>query len=86
MSATAAKLLHVASEIAGGTKALADRLGISETLLSRLMDGCRELPDMLMLRAVDIIIEERQSRVAAGMQRPENRSYGSDGTPRGEPA
>lgn len=86
MRATATKLLHVASEIAGGTRALAERLGISETLLSKLMDGCRELPDMLMLRAVDIIIEERRSRVAEALQRPENRSHGSDGTSRGGPA
>jgi DNA-binding transcriptional regulator YdaS (Cro superfamily) len=59
MSTTGAKLLRAASEIVGGRSALADRLGIGEAVLSRFMDGSRELPDPLLLRAVDIILAER---------------------------
>ena len=84
MSTNAARLLRAAAEVLGGNKALGERVGVSETLLVKFMDG--ELPDALLLRAVDIIIEERQLRLAADLQRPENRSHGSDGTPRGGPA
>lgn len=63
MSATTVKLLHVAAEIVGGEKRLAERLGIGETLLSKLLADLLELPDPLLLRAVDIILAERQSRL-----------------------
>jgi DNA-binding transcriptional regulator YdaS (Cro superfamily) len=59
MSATGVKLLRAASQIVGGRRALADRLGIGEAVLSRFMDGSRELPDLLLLRAVDIILADR---------------------------
>jgi hypothetical protein len=61
VSATAVKLLHAASEMLGGNKALAVRLGINDSLLLLFMDGSHELPDVLLLRAVDIILAERQS-------------------------
>lgn len=57
------KLLQAAAEIAGGHRALADRLGIGETLLGKFMEDCPPLPDNLLLRAVDIIIADRQSRL-----------------------
>ncbi|HEX2198321.1 MAG TPA: hypothetical protein VHG88_06850 [Burkholderiales bacterium] len=57
------KLLEAASEAVGGNKALALRLGISPTLLSKFMADSHELPDVLLLRAVDIILEDRQSRL-----------------------
>lgn len=63
MSATTVRLLQAASEILGGDKALAERLGIGETLLSKLLADSPELPDPLLLRAVDIIIADRQSRL-----------------------
>jgi hypothetical protein len=63
VSATTVKLLRAASEIMGGDKALADHLHIGEALLARYMADERELPDPLLLRAVDIIIEDRQSRL-----------------------
>ncbi len=63
MSATTVQLLQVASEIVGGDAALARHLGIGETLLARFMDDSRELPDALLLRAVDIILTDRQSRL-----------------------
>jgi hypothetical protein len=62
VSASTVRLLQVASELAGGNKALAEHLGISETLLSKFMADSVELPDPLLLRAVDIILENRQSR------------------------
>jgi hypothetical protein len=61
VSATTVTLLHAAAEMLGGNKALAFRLGINESLLLLFMDGSRELPDVLLLRAVDIILAERQS-------------------------
>lgn len=61
MSATTVRLLQAAAEVAGGEKALARRLGIAETLLWRFMADKRQLPDALLLRAVDIILEDRAS-------------------------
>ena len=61
MSATTVNLLRAASEIVGGNRALARRLGIAETLLSQFMADRRELPDTLLLRAVDIILADRHS-------------------------
>lgn len=65
MSATTVQLLQAASEIAGGNKALALELGISESLLRRFMSDARELPDGLLLRAVDIILADRLARQPA---------------------
>jgi DNA-binding transcriptional regulator YdaS (Cro superfamily) len=58
VSATTVKLLQAASEIVGGDEALANHLGISERLLSRFMADRRELPDQLLLRAVDIVFAD----------------------------
>jgi hypothetical protein len=63
VSATTVKLLQAASEIAGGNKALAMRLFIGEALLAKFMDDSRPLPDALLLRAVDIILADRVSRL-----------------------
>ena len=63
MSATTIKLLQTASEIVGGDAALANRLGISERLLARFMADRIELPDQLLLLAVDIVVADRQSRL-----------------------
>jgi hypothetical protein len=60
MSATTVTLLHAASEIAGGDRALAECLGVSETMLAKFMADSFELPDPLLLRAVDIILANRQ--------------------------
>ncbi|MGH8223284.1 MAG: hypothetical protein ACREQZ_09960 [Woeseiaceae bacterium] len=68
MKASTVRLLQAASALAGGRKALADHLGISETLLSKFMADSLELPDPLLLRAVDIILEDRQSRLSAGSE------------------
>lgn len=60
------KLLQAAAEIVGGNAALAERLGIGEKILSTFMKDVRPLPDTLLLRAVDIILADRQSRRPAG--------------------
>jgi hypothetical protein len=65
VSATTVRLLQAASEISGGNRALARRLGISEALLSRFMADLPELPDPLLLRAVDIILADRYARLPA---------------------
>jgi len=61
--AGAARLLRAASELVGGDKALAERLGITELVLSRLMTGQDELPDPVLLGVVDIIVASHDSRV-----------------------
>jgi hypothetical protein len=63
MSATTVQLLQAASEIVGGNRALALELGVSESLLRRFLSDSRELPDGLLLRAVDIILADRLSRL-----------------------
>jgi hypothetical protein len=63
VSATTVQLLRAASEIVGGNKALAERLGVGETLLALFLGDMRELPDRLLLRAVDIILADRQGPV-----------------------
>ena len=63
MSATTVKLLRAACEIVGGNQALAQRLGINETVLAIFMADSRELPDTVLLRAVDVILADRQSRL-----------------------
>jgi len=60
MSATTMQLLHAAGDIVGGREALARELGIGELLLAKYMSDSRELPDALLLRAVDIILADRQ--------------------------
>ena len=62
VSATSVRLLRAASDRVGGVRALADRLGITVTLLSRFLADTRELPDLLLLRAVDIILAEGESQ------------------------
>ena len=64
MSSITVSLLKAASEVVGGSEPLAQRLGISETLLSKFMDDVIELPDQLLLHAVDIVLEDRQSRLS----------------------
>lgn len=62
MRMSAVKLLQAASAMVGGDKALAQRCGVDEALLSRLMSGQHELPDPVLLGAVDIILANHDSR------------------------
>jgi hypothetical protein len=57
-------LLRAASEMVGGDKALARRLGIDETLLDRLMSGQHEWPEQVLLGTVDIILANHESKHA----------------------
>ena len=59
MSANTVRLLEAAAEIAGGRKSLALRMGIDEAQLARFLADSPELPDSLLLRAVDIIFADR---------------------------
>lgn len=59
MSTTTTRLLQAAAEIAGGKEAVARRLGITEALLADFMADRLTLPDTLLLRTVDIILEDR---------------------------
>jgi hypothetical protein len=70
VSATTVQLLRAAAEIVGGNNALAERLGISDTLLALFLSDMRQLPDRLLLRAVDIILADRQGRVPLGAPSP----------------
>ena len=65
MSATTVKVLQAAAEIAGSTAALARRLGVGEEFLAAYLADRRRLPDLLLLRAVDIILADRQSQLSA---------------------
>lgn len=81
MSVTTVKLLAAASEIVGDYKALAERLGVGEVLLGDFLADRLELPDSLLLRAVDIILADRQAGgVAAPEKNWQNSGHGS-GTP-----
>ena len=64
MSATSVKLLRAAAEIVGGEDALAERLGITFSRMAALLADRVPLPDSLLLKAVDIILDDRQARVA----------------------
>ena len=64
MSATTVKVLQAAAEIAGSTATLAGRLGVGEELLAAYLADRRRLPDLLLLRAVDIILADRQSQLS----------------------
>jgi hypothetical protein len=44
----------------GGEEALARRLGIAESLLRRFLNDRRQLPDALLLKAVDIVLADRE--------------------------
>jgi hypothetical protein len=68
MSANTVRLLRAASDIAGSDHALAERLGIGEALLSKLMADRCEVPDFLLLRVVDIILADRQSPLPPRIQ------------------
>jgi hypothetical protein len=74
MSATTAKLLQAACDITGSRMMLAEYLGVSETLLRAYMADHRELPDALLLKAVDIILEDRQPvpRLPEAAEKTEN--------------
>jgi len=60
VSATTVELLRAAADIVGGNRALAIRLGVKGA--SRVLADSLALPEHLLLRAVDIILADRQSK------------------------
>ena len=57
------KLLQATAETLGGEEQLAARLGITESLLGRLMLGRYRVPDPLLLQVVDILLAHQQSPI-----------------------
>jgi hypothetical protein len=58
MSHATVKLLRAAAEILGSEEALARHLNIGTLLLRAYLEERRPLPDYLMLRAVDVVLEQ----------------------------
>ncbi len=58
---TSARLLRAACELVGGEERLARRLGMSSLLLRRYMARGDELPPQLLLRTVDLLLQEREA-------------------------
>ena len=58
MSHATVKLLKAAAEILGSEEALARHLGIGMPLLRVYLMERRPLPDVLLLRAVDVVLEQ----------------------------
>jgi hypothetical protein len=50
-------LARVAMQL-GGAEIAAQRLGIAPSLLRRFIDGSMPVPDVILLRAVDYILED----------------------------
>ena len=57
MSDATVRLLQTAAEILGGEEALARHLNIGEILMRAYLEQRRPLPDFLLLRAVDIVLD-----------------------------
>jgi DNA-binding transcriptional regulator YdaS (Cro superfamily) len=77
MNSAVAKLLQAAAEFVGGDKELAVRLGITQSLLGKLMAGRFHVPDPLLLQAVDIVLADRPSLIPLA-----TRTSGFDGDSR----
>ena len=43
----------------GGIEAAARHLGVNPSLLERMLDGTRSVPDMVLLKAIDLALEEQ---------------------------
>lgn len=59
---TGLRLLQAACELVGGEDQLAKRLNMSRLLLKKYMAGRGKLPESLLLRTVDLLLEEREAR------------------------
>ena len=57
MSQATARVLRAAAEVLGGEAALAKHLNIGELLMRAYIEERRPLPDFLLLRAVDVVLE-----------------------------
>jgi len=63
MSKSAMRILRAAADMVGGLPELAVRLGTHETFLAEYMVGYRPVPDPLLLKVLDIVLAERETRV-----------------------
>jgi len=50
------RVLHRACQIVGGVEHLAERLGVSRTMLHRWLEGEDDPPSAIFLKAVDIVL------------------------------
>ena len=57
MSDSTVRLLRAAAEILGGEAKLARHLDITDLLLRAYLESRRPLPDYLLLRAVDVVLD-----------------------------
>jgi len=64
MNHATVKLLRAAAEILGSEEALARHFDIGTLLLRAYMEDRRPLPDYLLLRAVDIVLDQVKPPVA----------------------
>jgi hypothetical protein len=60
MSDATVRLLQTAAEILGGEEALARHLNIGTLLMRAYLEGRRPLPDFLLLRTVDVVLDHVQ--------------------------
>jgi hypothetical protein len=70
MSHATVKLLRAAAEILGSEEALARHLDIGTLLLGAYMEERRPLPDYLLLRAVDVVLENMAPPAVVPAQAP----------------
>jgi DNA-binding transcriptional regulator YdaS (Cro superfamily) len=62
-------LLNRAAQIAGGTAAVCEYLGVSEARFQLWLTGRVRLPDLIFLRAVDLILRDDIARAANDRRR-----------------
>ena len=65
MSSATVRLLEAAAEVLGGPDRLAQHLNITDFLLQAYLEDRRPLPDLLLLRAVDLVLNNLERRVPA---------------------
>jgi hypothetical protein len=58
----------------GGVLPAAVQLDVEPSLLSRFLDGAVQVPDAVLLRAVDIVLEDELPAPAGGHAQPFDRS------------
>jgi hypothetical protein len=67
-------VLQKVVEKLGGLYAAAVQLGVSPRVISHYLDGTTRVPDALLLRAVDIVLDEFQQS-PSGASQPFDRSH-----------
>jgi hypothetical protein len=58
-------LLEAAAEILGGEDRLAEYLNVDATLLRAYLKGRRPFPDLLLLRTVDVLLNNMRRRLSS---------------------